>query len=367
MRSIHSSARISIVAATLLVFGVAGCGEKKEEGAGNAGRPSGPMTVQTVVLQPRMLDNEIIVTGTLLPNEEVELISEIQGRVTNINFEEGGKVKAGQVLITIDHSDLNAELRQIEANLKLAQDDQKRREQLLAVNGVSQQQVDQARTQTAALEAQADLLRTRISRATIRAPFNGQVGLRNVSTGGFVQPGQMLARLVQVDPVKIDLAVPERLGRGMSAGTTISFSVEGSSEKFEGTIYAVEPNVDPATRSIRVRARADNPDGRLLPGAFVRVNVSLEKIGSALMIPTEALIPDIQGQKVMLVKGGKAVTARVDVGIRHPREVQIISGVQAGDTVIVTGLLAVRENAAVNPIPMVRSGSTKKDTARKEG
>ena len=335
-------------------------GDEKETAAATTSQ--GPTRVRTTVLAPQTLDNEIVVTGTLLPNEEVELISEIQGRVTRIDMEEGGTVRKGQVLIAIDHSDLDAELRQIEADLQLAQEDERRREQLLAVNGISQQQLDQARAQRAALEARADLLRIRISRATIRAPFNGDVGLRNVSVGGFVQPGQQLGKLVQLDPVKIDLAVPERLAHRMRSGARIEFTVEGSSGTFEGTVYAVEPHVDPATRSIKVRARAENKDKRLLPGAFVRVKVQMERIDDALMIPTEALIPDIQGQKVILVKGGKATSARVEVGIRQPREVQLVSGVNKGDTVVVTGLLALRDGMPVDPVPMVTRKEERPDT-----
>ncbi len=338
-------------AVIVLLFSACSGGNTADAGGGQPGAPKA-LNVQTVVLEPRVLDNEIVVSGTLLPNEEVELISEIQGRVTTINFEEGGKVKAGQVLIAIDHQDLDAELRQVEANLSLAKEDERRREQLLAVNGISQEQLDQSRAQRIGMEAQADLLRTRISRATIRAPFDGTVGLRNVSKGGFVMPNNSLARLVQIDPIKVEFAVPERLGRGLRPGSTINFTIEGSAERHTGTVYAVEPSVDASSRSVRVRARAENKNGFLLPGSFVRVDVKLERIDNAMMIPTEGLIPDIQGQKVMLIRDGKAVSARVEVGLRQPREVQITEGVVAGDTVIVTGLLAIREGMEVNPIPM---------------
>ncbi len=332
------------------ILGACGSGEEKTAGGGPVAGTT--MKVQSVVLQPTALDNEIIVTGSLLANEEVLLISELPGRVTSINFEEGGKVRAGQVLVTMDHADLQAQLRQAEANLHLALEDERRREQLLAVNGISQQQLDEAKASRIGLEAEADLLRTRISRATIRAPFSGEVGLRNVSLGSFVQPGDVLARLVQVDPIKLEFAVPERLGRGTRPGNSVTFSMEGTAREYEGEIYAVEPSVDPATRSIRIRARSSNPEGRLMPGSFVRVKVELDRIDNALLIPTEGLIPDIHGQKVMVVKDGKAVSKRVEVGIRQPREVQITEGVSAGDTVIVTGLLAVREGMAVDPIPM---------------
>ena len=150
--------------------------------------------------------------------------------------------------------------------------------------------------------------------------------------------------------MKVEFAVPERYGRTMKPGATITFTLEGDTATYTGSVYAVDPSVDAATRTVKVRARSANKEGRLIPGAFAKVDVRLDRINDALVIPAEALIPDIQGQKVLLMKGGKAVSARVQLGNRSANSVQLTSGVQAGDSVIVTGLLALRDGAAVRPV-----------------
>lgn len=310
------------------------------------------MTVQVVVLEPRPLDHALIATGTLLANEEVDLVSETAGRVTHIGFQEGDRVSAGQVLLRINDEDLQAELRQVEANLELAREDERRKEQLVAVSGISREALDASRTARIALEAQADVLQARIARTVVRAPFSGAVGLRQVSPGAYVAPGTVIARLRQLSPIKIDFAVPERSGRSIAPGTRITFTLEGDPTVHEAQVYAVEPGVDATNRTVRVRARHPNTDGALVPGSFARVQVALKRIPDGITVPTESLMPDIQGQKVFVLRDGKVTSQRVDAGIRLPKAVQLTSGVQVGDTVLVTGLLAVREGMPVKAIPM---------------
>ncbi|MBK9286712.1 MAG: efflux RND transporter periplasmic adaptor subunit [Flavobacteriales bacterium] len=335
---------IPLVAVVVL----ASCGGGKEQAAGPGAMP--PMTVQVHVLKPEPLDNALLTTGTLMANEEVDLVSELAGRVTSIGFEEGGNVSAGQVLLRINDDELQAQLRKAEANLRLAKDDEGRKKQLLAVSGISQEQYDASQAQLAAIEADADDLRAKVSKSTIRAPFKGKVGLRSISEGGYVASNTLIAKLQQTDPMKLEFAVPERYGRIMKPGTSIGFTLEGDTSTYHGEVYAVDPSVDATTRTVKVRARSNNSAGRLIPGAFAKVDVRLDKVDDALIIPAEALIPDIQGQKVLLMKGGKVVSARVQLGIRTANSVQLTSGVQPGDSVIVTGLLALRDGAAVRPL-----------------
>jgi membrane fusion protein (multidrug efflux system) len=346
---LRNNAAVLVITSAGLLASCAG----KEEARKSTERP--PMTVQTIVLQPRPLDHTLIATGTLLANEEVELVSETAGRVTHIGFEEGGKVSAGQVLLRINDDDLQAELRQVEANLNVARDDESRKEKLMAVNGISREAFDASAAVRIGLEAQADLLKARVAKTVIRAPFSGSVGLRNVSMGSYIAPGTPIAQLRQLSPIKIDFAVPERNGRTMKNGTPIKFTLEGDATVHEGTVYAVEPGVDASSRTVRVRARTPNTDGTLVPGSFARVEVALERIADAISVPTESVIPDIQGQKVMVMRNGMVMSQRVEVGIRLPRAVQLTSGVQAGDTVLVTGLLAVQDSMRVNPIPMSKA------------
>ena len=340
----------TLAGSLLLALALTSCGGGVEEEA-NAGGARPPMAVQVHVLQPLVLDNALLTTGTLMANEEVDLVSELAGRITTIGFTEGGNVSAGQLLVKINDDELQAQLRKAETNLKLAKDDNDRKEQLLAVKGISQEQFDAAQAQLAGLQAEADELKARIAKSTIRAPFSGKVGLRSVSEGGYVGSNAVIARLQQIDPIKVEFAVPERYGRMMQPGTAISFTLEGDTATYTGDVYAVDPSVDATTRTVKVRARSDNKAGDLPPGAFAKVDVRLEQLNDALSVPAEALIPDIQGQKVLLMKGGKVVSARVQLGIRSANSVQLTSGVQPGDSVIVTGLLALRDGAAVRPIP----------------
>lgn len=333
------------LAAVLLL---SACGTNEGPAGGGGAMP--PMAVGVHVLRGEPLDDALVATGTLLANEEVQLVSELAGRITHIGFEEGGPVSAGQVLLRINDDELQAQLRKAEAQLRLAQEDEARKQQLLAVSGISQEQFDAARTAVAGLQADADDLRARIAKSVIRAPFGGRVGLRSVSEGGFVAAGTPIARLHQTDPMKVEFAVPERYGRSLAPGSAITFTLEGDTATYPGAVYAVDPSVDAATRTVKVRARTGNAHGRLIPGAFAKVQVRLQRIPDALVIPAEALIPDIQGQKVLLMKGGKAVSARVQLGQRTAERVQLTSGVQPGDSVITTGLLALRDGAAVRPL-----------------
>lgn len=317
------------------------CSSNNEEAAQTGPTPA--MAVQVHVLQGRPLDNAFTTTGSLLPNEEVELRSEVSGRVTHIGFEEGRMVSAGQVLVRINDDDVQAQLRRAEANLKLATDAANRQEQLLAVKGVSQEAYDGTVAQRIGMQADVDNLRAVIAKSTIRAPFGGTIGLRSISEGGYVSPTTAIARLAQTDPMKLDFTVPERYALQIKSGTRVAFTLEADTMQYHAEVYAVEPTVDASTRTVKVRARTKNPDGRLVPGAFAKVDVQLATIADALTIPAEALIPDIQGQKVMVMKGGKAQSVRVDVGIRTENEVQLISNVQAGDTVITSALLAVKD------------------------
>lgn len=316
------------------------------------------MAVQIHVLHAEPLDYAFTTTGTLLPNEEVELRSEVSGRVTHIGFQEGANVSAGQVLVRINDDDLQAQLRKAESGLRVAQDSEDRQKKLVDLSGVSREVYESTVAQRIGMQADVDDLRARIAKTTIRAPFSGVVGLRSISEGGYVSPSAPIAALKQTQPMKLDFTVPERHGRQLKAGTKVAFVLEGDTTNYQAVVYAAEPSVDATTRSIRLRARTGNEDGRLMPGAFAKVDVKLETIAKALTIPAEALIPDIQGQKVMVMKGGKAQSVRVDIGIRTENTVQLISNVQPGDTVITSALLAVRDGMVVRPA--MKKGATAK-------
>lgn len=333
----------------LLAGLAAGCGGDKAPAAGRS--QGGPLQVRVQVLAAQPLDNTIQTTGSLLANESIEVRSEVSGRVSFIGFQEGGTVSKGQVLVRINDDDLQAQLRKTGLAMQLAQDDEGRKKQLLAVKGISQQAYDDARITLQSAEADRDNLQAMIAKTVIRAPFSGRIGLRQVSEGGFVSSNTLITDLQQLTPIKVDFSVPERYGSEIAVGKKISFTLDGDTSTYAAEVYAVDPAVDMASRTIGMRARNPNANGKLRPGSFAHIVVQLAHVPSALMIPTEALIPDIQGQKVLLIKNGKATSARVRTGIRTNTQVQLTEGVQPGDTVITTGLLQLRDGMAVQAAP----------------
>ncbi len=337
----------AIISLVFFIFISSACRQKKQETAqSSAPRPT---EVNAVVAVPRMLENKIFSTGSILANEEVEIRAEVPGRVMSINFQEGAVVRKGELLVKINDNELQAELKKLLLDEKLSQDDVYRKEKLLELKAVSQEELDISRSQLGVIQAQIELVRARLEKTGIYAPFSGRIGLRYISPGGYISSSMLIARMQQTDPIKIEFNVPEKYITGIKTGMEVSFSVAGSDSLFTGLIYAIEPRIDPSTRAFTVRARCQNSGGILTPGAFAKVNIILEKVPDALVLPSDAFIPDIRGEKVFVIRNGKAVTAYVTTGIRTESEVQIIEGINPMDTVILTGLLQIREQMSVRP------------------
>ncbi len=331
-------------AALVPVFLAAGCREKSKDPAA-----SGPKAVMVagIVVQPRELVSTIVATGSLIANEEVELRSEVPGRVVSIHFDEGTRVAKGALLMKTDDRELQAQLLKLQVEEKQARDDLYRKEKLLELKAVSQEEYDRAFNAHGIVRAGIDLVRAQISKTEIYAPFSGVVGLRQVSPGGFVSSSTPVARLQQTDPLKLEFAVPEKYRLKVHTGTRVGFRVEGIDSLFTGQIYAIEPKVDPSTRNITMRALCSNAAGLLVPGAFARVDIRLDQIPDALVIPSEAVIPVMSGEKVYVSRNGKAVSSPIETGLRTETEVEIVKGLMPGDTVITTGLLQLREETPV--------------------
>ncbi len=328
----------------LLLF-LAGCKGGRKEPQANAG--SKAMTVGGLIVHPRVLENTIMATGNVIANEEAELRSEVPGRIVAINFEEGSHVNKGSLLLKTDDRELQAQLKKLQVDEKQAKDDLYRKEKLLELKAVSQEEYDKAFNTLGITMAQVELIRTQISKTEIYAPFSGQIGLRQVSPGGFVSSSTLVARLQQTNPVKVDFAIPEKYRGKVQKGTLIKFRVEGRDSSFTGHIYAIEPKIDLATRNVSLRALCPNPAGILIPGSFARVDIVLDNIPAALVIPSEAIIPVMNGEKVFVCRNGRAVTQLILTGIRTEREVEVTEGLNPGDTLITTGLLQLREDVAV--------------------
>ncbi|MDP1622872.1 MAG: efflux RND transporter periplasmic adaptor subunit [Bacteroidales bacterium] len=324
---------------------VAGCGSNQKGPAGNVGLKA--ITVGGVIITPRILENIIPATGNVIANEEIEIRSEVSGRIMAINFDEGSFVNKGSLLLKIDDRELQAQMKKLQVDEKQAKDDLYRKEKLLELKAVSQEEYDKAFNTLGIITAQLELVRAQISKTEIYAPFSGQIGLRQVSPGGFVSSTTMIARLQQTNPVKVDFAIPEKYRRNVEKGTLIKFRVEGIDSSLQGKIYAIEPKIDPATRNVSIRASCPNPEGILIPGSFARVEIMIDNIQNALIIPSEAIIPMMDGEKVFLCKNGNAISQVIKTGIRTEREVEVTEGLKPGDTMITTGLLQLRENTGV--------------------
>ena len=298
------------------------------------------------------LSNKVYASGTVLANEEVELKPEASGKILKILFSEGTSVSKGNLLVKINDADLQAQLKKLKLQVLLASEQERRQKKLLDIQGVSQEEYDIVLNQLNALKTDEEHTQALIGKTELRAPFSGVIGLKNVSEGSYVSPVQPIAWLQQIDPVKIDFSIPEKYASMIQTGDKIQFTSSNSSENFTGVVYAVEPRIDHVTRTLQVRAISPNKSGKIIPGAFVKIELVLQEIQDAILIPTQAIVPVLKGKNVFIYKNGKAETQKVETGIRNDSSVQVIKGIEVGDTVITTGIMQLRPgmNAKITEI-----------------
>ncbi|MCX6137927.1 MAG: efflux RND transporter periplasmic adaptor subunit [Ignavibacteriales bacterium] len=301
-----------------------------------------------IVVRPQRLENSVRSSGTVLASESVDLVAEANGRIETIAFKEGGPVAKNQLLVRINADDLQAQSKKNDLQLQLAVEQEKRQKQLFEKNLTSKEQYDIALNQVNTLKADRENLIASIRKTEIRAPFDGIIGLRYVSEGGYVTQTTRIASIQKINPVKVDFAIPEKYAGAVKTGDIVEFTIEEANLKFTGTLYAIEPKIDAATRTVQLRAVCDNRSGRVFPGAYVQIDLRLKEISDAIMIPTQAIIPVLKGQTVLVRKNGVAASVPVKTGIRMPSAVQIISGLSLGDTVITTGLMQLRSGMPVS-------------------
>ncbi len=314
---------------------------------GGRGRGNDTLVATAAPIRQEPMEDLLATTGQLLSDEEVEVRSEVAGRVVALPFSEGGFVRRGQLLAAIDTDVLEAQLRALRTRHELAVVQANRQRQLFEIGGLSRQAVDQAEAEARVLEAEMQGLRAEIQRRRIYAPFAGQVGLRNVSLGAYVSPGDPITTLRAAGTLKLEFSVPERyLGR-VSPGDDVVFEVPGQDRTFRATVYAIERAVHASTRAFTVRARTPNPGGVLGPGAYAEVELVLDRVDDALIVPTGAIVPGVDSAAVFVVVDGQAERRPVALGIRAADRVQVIGGVAAGDTVLTSGVDQVRPGQPV--------------------
>ncbi len=315
-------------------------------GAG-AGRGQQILFASGYVIVPTQMNELIYGTGSLLPDEEVELSFETSGKVVGIHFQEGSRVKKGELLAKINDKPLQAQLLKLQAQRKLLEEREFRQRQLLERDAISRESYDQVSTEFQSLQADILLLEARIAETEMRAPFDGIVGLRMISEGAYANTQTKIVRLVKISPLKIEFSVPERYAGEITPGYPIRFFVDGMQDTFNASVYAIEPKVDIDTRTIVTRARYANKNEELKPGRFAKVEALLSQIDNAISIPTEAVIPEMDGEKVFIYKNGKAQQVRVTTGLRTAAQIQIKEGLQFGDTLLTTAILQLRHQLPI--------------------
>ncbi|MES2621381.1 MAG: efflux RND transporter periplasmic adaptor subunit [Bacteroidota bacterium] len=346
-----------ILALVVLIAGVIVYNKVLHPKDGAAKTPaSGPpreMAVTGFVVQPKTLDNNIQAAGTLLANEEIELHAEIAGKIIQLNLNEGSSVGKGTLLVKLYDSDLQAQLKKLQVQKETAAKTEQRLKQLLAINGIGQQEYDNVLIQFNNILADIELVEAQISKTEIRAPFSGVVGLKSVSNGAYVSPTTSIATLQQIDPLKIDFTVPEKYFSSIKKNDAIKFSVDGSDEIFTGKVFAIEPRIEESSRTIKVRAMVQNAKQKIFPGAFAKIDLGLKSIDNALMIPTQCIIPEARNKKLIVVKNGKAQFVKAETGVRNESYIQITSGVEPGDTIVATGLMNIKPDAALKIVKVI--------------
>lgn len=332
-----------------LILCIVACSQKKEKVAVQPTQPVKRVVIaDAFVAKTTALSEDIKVAGSLMPAEGTDVRSEIPGRVVSINFKEGSVVQKGSLLVKLFDGDLQAQLKKLEVQLEINEKTVERYNALLKIQGISQQDVDLSELQVNNNKADIELVKVNIAKTEIRAPYSGRIGLRNISLGAYVSPTDLIATIRQVNQLKLQFTVPEKYSTDFIPGKKISFSIAGNALKnFAATVIATEYFIDANTRTLSVKAKVEGDDASLVPGAFAEVKLDLAKNNSALIVPTQAIIPLSKGKQVIVVKDGAPKFLPVVTGIRDSVYIQIVSGINIGDTVLVSGLMAVKPNSQI--------------------
>ncbi|MBI1733526.1 MAG: efflux RND transporter periplasmic adaptor subunit [Gammaproteobacteria bacterium] len=359
----HTGMRIAALLAVLLVGGAGylfwprpAAVPVVAPGAGTSDPPPVPVLLATAETAPA--EDTFRAVGTLLADESVVIRAEIAGRIARLDIAEGAAVEQGRVLARIADEEWTAVLRQNEATLALQELKMKRVEELRAKNVVSQQDHDETVAALDQARAALALARARLDKTVIRAPFGGILGLRRVSPGDYLQAGQELVNLESIDPLKVDFSVPERFAVQLAPGKTVNVRINAfPDESFRGEVYAIDPRIDAATRSFLLRARINNPEGRLRPGMFADAELVLAVRADALWIPEQAIVPIGERQFVYQVRDGTAYLTPVRTGLRKPGLVEIVAGLEAGAVVVSEGQQKLQDGAGVVAAPLLSNGN----------
>ncbi len=310
-----------------------------------------PVPVECFIARDTSVNYQVETVGSVHAREHVDIVSEISRKVVSILMKEGASVRAGQLLFKLDGADIEAKINKLAIELEYAQANETRDKVLLARGGMSQESFDEVTNKRRTLQAEIDVLKVDLAKTGIKAPFAGKIGLRSVSEGALVTPGMVLANLQDVSRMKIDFSIPERYSLNLHIGSQINYRTDYLPDVRSAVVEAIEPAVDQKTRTILIRADADNKDGSLVPGTSAKVSLNLLEATSSIFVPTSALIPSIKGYTVFIRKNGSASVTTVKTGVRNRDFIQILEGLTPGDSLVTTNLLKIKNGT---PLTIVK-------------
>jgi membrane fusion protein, multidrug efflux system len=304
--------------------------------------------VETYQVLPEMYSESIRTTGELLSFEETQIMAPVAGNVLNIYFREGQNINKGDLLVEIDNRSWSARKRGLEAQLVSAESDLARRKNLLEIEGVSQEELEQSQANVSNLQAQIEELDVMIDLAHIRAPYNGRLGMRNFSPGAYLSQGDLITSLVQSHRLRVNFSIPARYASLAKENQEIKVISSASGDTAVAVIYAIDPTINSASRSLQLRAMLDNEKSRFVAGDFAQVIFDIRQTENALLVPAESIIPELNTQVVYVARDGRAVRQEVETGSRTRDRVQILNGLSPGDYVLTTGLMQIRDGDQIN-------------------
>jgi membrane fusion protein, multidrug efflux system len=351
MRNENFIFRQPLIGIIIILICTSGCSGKSKENettqTKQGARSEQQQIVDAIVAVPQVIKQSIEVSGSLLASETTEIHPEVSGRLIMLHVKEGAFVSKGAVIAKLYDADLQAQLGKLQAQLNIANQTSDRLSQLLKIQGISRQDYDMAVLNANNIRADIEIARTNITRTVVRAPFSGKLGLKEISVGAYVTPQTIITVIRKTSDLKLDFTIPEKYTEEAKPGRMVFFTIEGSDIRHAAKIMATESGINENTRSLNIRATVIGNHGSLVPGAFAKVILSFAPDYTALMVPTQAIIPQARGKSLIVYKLGTAKFTEVKTGVRDSVNVQILSGIHAGDTIVTTGLMSVKPNSKI--------------------
>ncbi len=354
-----------LIAGVIFFIGTISCKSKSTDKTTTktqqGGRQNQPQKIDVIIAMPQKITESIQVPGTLTASETTEIHPEVSGRLTMLNVREGAYVGRGSVIAKIYDADLQAQLKKLQAQLGIANQTANRLSQLLKIQGISRQDYDMAVLNANNIRADIDIVRTNIARTVVRSPFSGKLGLKEISVGAYVTPSTIITVIRKTSDMRLDFTIPEKYISEAKPGRMVFFTVAGSDIRHAAKIMATESGITENSRSLNIRSSVMGSDPALIPGAFANVTLDFAPNYTALLIPTQSIIPQARGKKVVLYKNGVATFTDVTTGVRDSSNIQILTGIVAGDTIVTTGLMSVKPNAKLTIKNIVKTKQSVED------